>query len=365
MTDVVDFILQNGGPIARNVLLTELGETKSNAYRANREALLASDEVAYWRDQIPSVVDSGSILGSSDSCVENSLGKLIQYRLEPGDYLSRALVRAMLRYLETEGGGFYGGLSRYLIAGYLALAGVGERSVWSALRDRLDRLQRSCARVVSTSSTAWFDIYEDSAVNLERGSNGKRAVKPELYADQFLDLPLVHDLFFFARLRHAYPPRDTAKIDAVLDFVLDDRYQALDYGYGVMRGAARGGWHSIGWSAHLPFFHEGLASAYFEKGLLHRYVCLSSLRPTFRHPNLERWLSGVEMRLRPHRGDNGLYALPNQLLPEVKDSYFMNGRHMGLGENRRTRTGRSVDSSLHLWLAGAPSHDLVRPRRSR
>lgn len=152
-------------------------------------------------------------------------------------------------------------------------------------------------------------------------------------------------MFCFSYIYYGISEDYKVKIDAIIEYIATDQYQSLDYGYGIVR-TRENKFHSIGWSVHLPLYTEVLSCDYFRKGLIHRMVILSR----FKNDRIRCWLRTVLDELSEFRDDKYIYNFPSELLPEVKNSYFMNGRHTSLNENRRSRNGRNIESTFYACL---------------
>jgi hypothetical protein len=191
-------------------------------------------------------------------------------------------------------------------------------------------------------------IYANERDERRSASAGsKKRIDPQWYSGGEFGLPLIHDIFV---LSHFYG-RDTGvskkKIDAIVDLVASEKYQSLDYGYGLIREDG-GRSHFMGWSAHLPLFNSALAGDYFKKGLMFRIAIFSR----FNHPKIRAWLAEMLHSIEGYRIDDFRYRFPSGLLPEIPNSYFFNGRHTSLNENRRQKVGAIVEATYYAHLAG-------------
>ncbi len=334
----VAFLREHGGPTVNHLLSLHLDERESSEFADNHAALLQLPAVQYWKQNVPTTITSATVLGSRDSCFENAVGKLLAFGLTVDDILSPKQLDACFVFLgTTDDDSVYDSLARDVVAGSLAVAGCSHEVVRKTVSDRVDALSNFV-----TTSPIGYDIYVD-----DNGREGKKALKPILYANNIFLLPLIYDIYFFSRLYPRAARKTKEKIDAVIAYVAHADYQALDYGYGTLK-AARNRIHSMGWSAHLPCFTAALTTPYFKQGLLHRMALFAG----FENAVVRTWLDDTLAQLAEYKLDDTRFCLPGDLMPEVKNSYFMNGRHTSLNEDRKRKMGRIVESTYYAALAG-------------
>ncbi|RIH66667.1 hypothetical protein D1164_03455 [Mariniphaga sediminis] len=346
MTDMknerFNFLMNNSEQTIKHLLLKHSNVAGNDAYGESYDALLKLPAVLYWKQNIPSEVNNTTILGSSDSCFENSFGKLVSFGLSFEDILSHGDLKKYVAFLKTkESNNIYDSLCRFVVAGYLFAANFSDDIVYETVISRINTLYNFI-----TTSSAKYNIYASAAsFKIPSQYKTKKLVNPVLYEKNELVLPLVYDIFVFYYVYDKLPEDTKKKIDCILEYVSDNRYQSFDYGYGLIK-SPQNKYHFMGWSVHLPLYNEALSIDYFKNGLIHRMVLLSR----FKNPDIETWISGVLEKLRDFQIDDYLYCFSNEYLPEIKNSYFMNGRHTSLNENRRKKIGRIVESTFYIHL---------------
>jgi hypothetical protein len=340
-SDSHDFLLNNCGTVIKHLLLTSINDTKSETFNKNYNDLLRLPGILYWKERIPTRVDITTITGSNDSCFENSFGKLSAYGLNTNDILPKTLFMKYLSFLKEEKcNSVYDSLARRIVASYFFASGYSDEMVDKILRQRIKSLHNFVI-----NSPIKFDIYSESSdFKIPSQYKGKKLVNPILHQDNDLMLPLVYDIFIFYHIYDKVPHDLKRKIDTIIEYISDSRYQAFNYGYGLIN-EPKNKFHFIGWSAHLPFYNENLSTSYFEKGLIYRMVLFSK----FKNPSIQKWIKKMLNKLNEFKIDAFQYCFPTGFLPEIKNSYFMNGRHMGLGENRNKKPGRIVESSYYVY----------------
>ncbi|WP_029041525.1 hypothetical protein [Cucumibacter marinus] len=333
----------DGGPTIRNLLLRQSGDTASRRFLDNYRDLLALPAVSHWRSKIPNEVSTTSIMGSSDACFENSYGKLVHFGLSASDIITRSQLRSYVSFLSSDRtNNVYEFLARYVVAGYLYASGCQDEEAQKFVEGRIDRLHD-----FSTQSPLKFDIYgEGGTSGIPKAHKNKKVVNPDLYEGGELILPLIHDIFIFSRIYNTVSAAYRTKIDAIIDYVAHEEYQSLDYGYGLVR-SEKNRFHFMGWSAHLPLFNAQLSVDYFRKGLIFRLALFSE----FKNRRIQSWRRSMLQMIDEFRIDEIRYCFPGDLLPETPNSYFLNGRHTALNENRRQKSGRILESTYYAYLA--------------
>ena len=340
--DRFNFLMNNSQETIKHLLLIRSNVLRNDELRKNYDALLKLPSVSYWKKNIPSEVNNITILGSSDSCFENSFGKLVSFGLSFENILSHGDLKKYVSFLKKkERNNIYDSLCRFVVAGYLFAANFSDDTVYETVIGRINTLYNFI-----TTSSAKYDIYSDiSSFKVPSQYKTKKLVAPALYEKNELVLPLVYDIFVFYYVYDKLSEDAKKKIGSIVEYISDSRYQSFDYGYGLIK-SPQNKYHFMGWSVHLPLYNEVLSTNYFKNGLIHRMVLLSK----FKNPNIEMWINGVLTKLRDFQFDDYLYCFSNEYLPEIKNSYFMNGRHTSLNENRRKKMGKIVESTYYIHL---------------
>lgn len=338
--DRLQFLSGNCGPIIKHLLLSNRKDAPRKPDRLSYAAMLKLPVVSFWKANIPTTISNATILGSGDSCFENSFGKLLSFGLDTADLLSDELLEQCVLFLQkAQCRTIYDSLARFVVAGYLLAAGSSDGLVQKIVKARINVLYDFVV-----GSPLKYDIYiESDHLKVPRQYRSNRLVNPILYQENELLLPLIYDVFVFSSVYAKLSADLKQKVDAVVDYIGDSRYQSFDYGYGLIQ-ETKSKYHLMGWSAHLPLFNNNLSGSYFKKGLLHRMVVFSR----FKSPAIQEWISRALLSLADFKVNDLQYSFPGEYLPEIKNSYFMNGRHMGLGEDRRQKLGRVVESTYYV-----------------
>ncbi len=172
-------------------------------------------------------------------------------------------------------------------------------------------------------------------------------MNPALYEGNKWRLPTVHDLFAYARLpnrlKNAAGLRD--KIEAIITYILDERYQRLHRGYGLML-APPNRYYSMGWSVHLSRY-PGVDLSGINTGLNRSIVWEMELLSHFETAWRSQWFEQNIAHLNSFAaGDR--WVFPKEYLHESAKQYYVGGGHMGLGESRRGKLWCAVESTA--WM---------------
>ncbi len=339
-----DWLVQNGGPVIRYLTVArQEGEESLNAFNLQKE-LLQSGAVQYWMRCLTGTTGFNAIHGSRDTCFENAMGKLTIYGIRKGmgdfdrrcapylDWLEKSMKEKKPNVLCV--------FQQVIVACWLAAGGyLSEQPVRDIVLHRLDAI----SEFVRNHN---FSIYVDKSPFKGVPAAFKRypLVNPDLYIDGNFALPWIHDIFAFRSLRVYLKDDDVReRIDRVISYVLDKRYQQFHEGYGIVL-TENSRYNVMGWDVWLPRYDGLHTSPFQECALLQRLELMSH----FRIARSSKWFVENLNRLEGFEGESGRYVLPKNYLREKKNSYFVAGGHMGFGENRRQRIALEIESSY--WM---------------
>ncbi len=317
-TALLEWLLASAGPIIRWRLVTDFALPVSKKELAKlRTALLATDEVKRWLDNL----GSGSIHGSKDTDAENAMAKLVEFGLRAG---VPELDDKMLPYADKVGQ--Y--QPSWLSAPFLIAAGYATHKVvrkW--FLGRLDALYEvACKRD--------YDLYlsPERAGDLPKAWQGKMIYKPRYFSEELGLLPTCYDLYALAHWPHT--PETRKKAEVIVSFVSRPEFQTTPGGYFWDQAKNRCYAAGRAWLACCE---------------PQRVVLFLELAARFGSARKSAWFKEALSQLERHRTDAGTYCFPSDLLKETKNSYYIyQGAHMGLGENRRKRDWRELESTFRM-----------------
>jgi hypothetical protein len=361
-TELIKWLLENGGAIIRYKTVTELviDQTNYNLEKL-REDLLKSKILQKWllkseelqkKLQLKSASSLSGIYTlhhSNSSFYENLMNRLIQLGLNSTFKAYDELSQRSLEILNTLMHKYNDVFKQFfisLILSFLCRSGYEkEELVRQALDLRFDALN-------NFNQLENLDIYVDPS-EFPRLPKIRRhdIVNPELYSDGKLRFPFIHDIWAFSGIIKSKLYQDKKDlIQNVIKRILSKEYQNLKKGYGIVVSSPTKA-YGMGWSVHLPFFHNpdkldlsDLSLKSIPSHLLQRMYLLSQF-PSARQ---SIWFTTCLKNLDSYKTDKGTYLLPKNCLIERSSGYWVMGAYMGFGENRRVKKWAEIESTF--WM---------------
>ncbi|HWQ59159.1 MAG TPA: hypothetical protein VN540_09055 [Clostridia bacterium] len=336
LTQAYRYLYDHAQPVIRNEAAAYLGlETEEL-----RAQMLNLSTVQYWIGCLEQYAHELKTHNSGDTCLENSMHKLLSFGIrETDDPRIPETNRFILEYMQKNAGNqrFYDSVNPTIAASWLACMGYEDQLVVDIIRERVEA-------VYSFAQYRDYDIYTSPSgyppIPTERQAHP--LVHPRLYEGNVWKLPTVHDLFAYANLPAVLDREERihTMIDAVIEYILDERYQRLPIGYGLML-VRPNRYYGMGWSMHLY--------RYFENSPLGLYgiVWNMELLSHFKKARESEWFKNTLEHLRSFEKD-GLYEFPKEYISEAKNAYYVGGGHMGLGEDRKKKQSVALESTA--WM---------------
>ena len=355
-TDLINWLLENGGPIIRYKTVTELAtdQTKYDVKKL-RSDLLKSEIVQKWLQLKPKSKLYGiyALHHSRSSIYENLMNKLIQLGLNSTfkayDNFAQETLE-ILRTLMNPSDIFFKQFFISLILSFLCRSGYENEEL---VRQALDRRFDALKDFVQLKS---LDFYVDPS-EFPRLPKIRRhdIVNPDLYSDGKSRFPFIHDIWAFSGILKSKLYQDkTELIENIIKRILTKEYQNLKKGYGIVVESPTKA-YGMGWSVHLPFFQNPNQLDFSATSLkvigdsnpsyfLQRIYLMSHF-PSARKNN---WFIACVKRLESYKTEKGTYLLPKSCLTERPSGYWVIGAYMGLGENRRKKNWSEIESTF--WM---------------
>jgi hypothetical protein len=318
-----------------------------------REELLQSQLVKTWMERFTPSRGIKSLHGSKSTTFENVMGKLTDLGCSKGmaelDKKTIPFRKWLQDNFERPPIDVHDNAARVWIAVFLARAGyTDEPAVGTVLKKRLET-------IYDFTRQGNYDIYVNPVdyPRMPPSFQRKPLVNPAFTRLDNNCLPSIYDIIGLA----AYLPEcgtedDWVKADTIINYILNDQYQKLAPGYGILR-AENDQYYAIGWSVHLPGFfntpsddtipHQVTTETI--SSFIQRLVLLGQLPAARRH----RWFINGLNQLQSYQTENGTYLFPRSYLPEKSSGYWVSGACMGLEENRRTSLSIELESTF--WMA--------------
>lgn len=362
---IIEWLFTEGGPAIRYRTAVELiGQDLVDCGRL-ADALLQTATVQWLLEQMDRFgpithVDIrvlNELHGMKPTCLESVVARLLERGLRAGitvfdrkmerfrQYVDNPLVRAALD--ASERATVEGGRAVFIatvLASHLMRGGYWYDEVVAFVERRIDLLARLAAE-------RNYEIYlsEAEQSGLPKQWSGKPIIRPEM--DPMIGtkpLPLIHDFYAFAYLPAGRLSGDTRhKLDEIVSYVMDERYQAFPPGYGYLWSKANRTCYGCGWSVDLPNLDAPQPNE--QRRIVQRMELMAHFTAARRSP----WFHKGLQLLETFRTERGTYRFPPGYLREEKAGYYVGGEYMGLEDNRRKAQVLELESTFHMLLLRA------------
>lgn len=340
-TRALNWLYDAGNPVLKLWAAERLGVQADELERLRAE-MLRHPTVQYWLHCLLAFMEKPALHGMVDTCLENSMRKVLLFGMrEDDDPRLAALNRQVLEKLAHQIAHPYwlNPVDYTIMASYLAAMGHTEQPVLDAIRERLDSS-------LEFRTLGGCDMHIDPAGYPAIPAARRRhpLIAPKYNEGNRYRFPLVYDLFSYASLPVPLAGDEavTYKIVAVIDIVLDERYQRLPWGYGLIF-VPPNKYYSMGWSVHLPRFVAEEESRISVGGSVWWAEAMA------RYPAAARsgWFRRMMEHLEGFHTKDGFWKFPAGYLTEGCH-YFVAAGHMGLGENRKEKDALKLESTA--WM---------------
>ncbi len=344
------WLMEQAGAIIRYRIASEILPEPTALVSIDRERM-KNGLVRRWLGSLGADCGRSGLHGAKPGTYENVMGKLYEFGFRKGMPELDRRTRPFLSWMDDQHdrpiNGYLPVFHRTLVASFLAMTGYGdEEPVRCWTERRLETLFEFAKRGDLN------DVYvpTDRFPGFPKAFKGSPLLNPELYPDEDLKLPWIHDLNALMHTRSIMDdPILRSKVETIIGFILSPEYQRLRPGYGVVRHGHN--YYMMGWSVHLPGYPKVPVSGPELGRMLLLLSLLSRSRRAREHPWFERCWS----YLAKYEDESGLRAFPREYLPEKRSGVWVLGMRMGLEENRRLSksivcesTFRSLEIKHHM-----------------
>jgi hypothetical protein len=305
------------------------------------------------------MVDSGTLNSiHTGAGVEGIVAKLIELGMKSGIHVFDSRMQIFRQYVDnvfvhkalSSPGGQDVVNNRavfiaVLLASYFVHAGYEYDEIIDFIKERINLLYR-------IASDKQFNIYLSDTELLDYPKRPKSwaahpVIRPE-YDPGCCEkpLPLIHDIFCLAYFPKAFIDKDLEnKINRIIEYVLDERFQALPQGYGLLWYKSNRTYYACGWRPELPCLNN--YNSEYEKSILVLYMDLMS---NFKVARESKWFQNCLNYLEEFKTYNGTYCFPPYLIKDKNNMGYVCGMSMGLGENRKLEKAYEIESTFRILL---------------
>ncbi len=329
---MVEWLLHTAGPVIRLRTAVELvPEAARTDLKTLQRDVLASPEVRKWLSRLT----GQGVHGSTDSAIENVMAKLVEYGLYAG---MREFDEKMQPYVEEcrNPKVRFGWRTMFLMP-FLVRAGYcKDPALTAVVRRRIDALHKTASKQV-------FDVHlsREETASLPKPWCRKRIFRPEVDVGGETPLPTCYDFYALAY----FPKTDKGmvrKIQKILDYVMDPRFQSIGGGYAWDPEKRR--CYSFGIQPYLQGFAGRKMDAIATAKLVMSLEMVANIPGSGKY----EWVRWALQHLEGFRTKLGTWCLPAKYLMETTGYYLYSGRHMGLGENRRVKDALELESTFRI-----------------
>ncbi len=361
---LLDWLLVNGGPVVRyrtaHELCADLPALELKRFERELLALplvqqgLARLDLGDFHGRLGQMNDARSarlgamVHGSKPTSLENVLGRLNELGLRSG---IPGLDQRMLPLMQIFG---WQDNRPAMLRGQTSWATLLKSIfAWGLLRADYppdsamqNDLVEMVERVYPAARDQFFEIYAppEELKGLPRHPEGKAVLSQAAIFDYHL--PTTHDIYVLANLPKWMMDEVMAqKVDAVIRYILDPRFQSLHPSYGYAWIKERRSYYNWSHSPHLAGFESLDWQLEADAGRLVQQMEWMAHFPAARE---SRWFQAGLRHLEWHRTESGTYLFPAHYLREMPSGYYVDGCYMSLGENRRLRRGLEIESTFRM-----------------
>ena len=325
--------------------------TRENGYA---DKLFENQEIQYWFSRLKQRSDErnlGDIHGSHDYRMENILGKCWILGMSKDIFKFDNCIRFILDFLDkhihqpNHGSLSFGKLYSYrdyetVLSCFLPLLGYNDiPSIKYIAEKRINILY-------DFTKYKRYNIYVDgSKYKGVKKEWQPYLINPELYSDGNIALPTMHDFILFAGIYKGMNTELKDKIETIVEWIFDERYMSISRRYGYFY--ATGGSYNVKaiiFKMHLINFKDMLFNNSDFNSLLFTCYVLSH----FDSAKKSEWFGSARLYLDNYKTPNNRYKFPSHMIAEKLDNYVINGGHMNVGENKRSKQYAEIISTY--WM---------------
>lgn len=336
-SNVIDFLLEKSDVAIRYRVTRDLCES-SNSSEINRlqNELMNSERVVHLLDCLK---NHKEYHGATLYAIENSLNMLVDMGLQYGngfdefDHIVKALSdKAKNRMIDNQH--VLGYLSHIVVIPFLLRAGIRDKWLLEFTKERINTIYDF---IIQND----YDIYDDISKykSIPKSFQNRPIIRPSLYKNGKIKFPLEYDIYGFASLMPELNIEYQCKINEIISYILDDRFYAIEDGYGIL--SDRKNYWAMGWDPK----PTNLTKEYPYNPLLLKMDLMSK----FSSATNSTWFMQALELIGQYVDEKGFYHYPKNYLTE-KDSCWILGNHMSLGENRRKKYSLVIEGTCRTLL---------------
>lgn len=347
--NAITWLMEHAGPVIQYRTVTELlDRNQQEEYDIDSlySELFANPYVQSWM-LLKNEQSKGTPLGVhgyKKNHLENFIPVMVQLGIKSGNPFLDKWASPFLKFLSdtATGRNEYDDLKTF-IAPFLAMAGYHDKYIIDVLKQQVNAIH-------NTIKKKGFDIYVDPASypKMPHNFRFRPLVNPAITQDPDMGLPTIYGLFGFSVLQqYGFMGNEQQKLDNLIDYILSPRYQQFharpihlmknNKYYGMEYLILLQGYNqnpitilNSGDTRSLKFLMAVYLMAHFPIAVNHKWF-----------QNSIEYLFSYEI------GDS-IFQFPLEFLAQKNNGYWIYSSYMSLGENRRNKLWRELESTF--WM---------------
>ena len=331
--NAIDYLTEKGNVVIRYRVMSELLEdTGGEDISKLQKEILISDR---YMKLIEFLKNRKEYHGATIYAVENSLNMLVDMgvRYSSGfsefDKVVEEIVDEVKnRQIDSDHVLRY--LSHIVAISFLLRAGIYDDYLLEFVKDRI-------ATIYGFTIQNRYDIYDNISKlkGIPKSFQNRPIIWANLYENGKFCFPLEYDIYGLAYASGKLSGDFQRKINGIIRYIMDSRFQSIADGYGVLYDQK--GYWAMGWDPKPTDIDKDFKynPILLKLDLLGRFPAAV---------NTEWFARAIEL-INRYAYTDGIYKFPSSYLTE-KDSCWILGNHMGLGENRRQKDALTIEGTF-------------------
>lgn len=337
MVDTILHLIENGDEIIRfrtvNEVLNIYNDEKLNElYRELIESKVVIKRLKNLED-VSKIDDFNGIHGATNFHLENSLPRILDCGIKAGESLLDDIMIPILQRIKRRifpVDHVFHIFPEIIMCPFLIRAGYIDNDLQQFLEKRIENIYDFVRHKN-------YDIYDERTnyKGIPKAFKNKKVIKPELYRGGRFSLPLIYDLYAFSLADEFLDEINKMKINTIIEYIIDERYNKLDTSYGILLNGNRS-YLVMGWDCKLPEIKGAITSEILN------FLEWLSFSNIFRESN---WCKEAFELFFKYKTDRNTFIFTKESLNE-KNGVWIKGSHMSLGENRRKKNAMEIESTF-------------------
>lgn len=344
MTDnqLIEWLIENSEAVIKYRTLHELAEVSCKDMKKVEKELIENSKVqarlGYLKSQ-KDISDFSFIHGRENKCLENCIPMLMDFGFKKGIAEFDNIIVPLLKQAKEKPWRIppiFREFGQIIVYPFFLAGGYYDEELIAYMHERLNTLYDF---VVEKN----YEIYDFDTEykGVPKSFQNRPIIKPELYIDGKFKIPLIYDIYGLSNLVNISNEEIMAKIGAVIEYILSPEYNRLITFYGILSSGKRR-YHAMGWDCKLPFYFNNM-----DINRPNLYLHRLELMAHFPNAVKSGWFERGLIHFENFRTEKGTYIFPKEYLLE-KESVWVLGTHMSLGENRKNKQFVERESTFRI-----------------